>query len=113
MGRVVLELSRCFPTTAEEKVNEWRAMDIGGPTDVQHVAHVTFDRFNGFLGLPSEFEPDVPKKAPSARFLKLLSFVLLAFNENRDSKNENMDLKFSFRKKDECINKFDILEDFI
>ncbi|CAN7039726.1 unnamed protein product [Brassica oleracea var. botrytis] len=41
-------------------------MDIGGPTDVQHVAHVTFDRFNGFLGLPSEFEPDVPKKAPSA-----------------------------------------------
>ncbi|KAG2260705.1 hypothetical protein Bca4012_008702 [Brassica carinata] len=41
-------------------------MDIGGPTDIQHVAHVTFDRFNGFLGLPSEFEPDVPRKAPSA-----------------------------------------------
>ncbi|CAN8295004.1 unnamed protein product [Cochlearia groenlandica] len=41
-------------------------MDIGGPTNIQHVAHVTFDRFNGFLGLPSEFEPDVPTKAPSA-----------------------------------------------
>ncbi|CAF2051690.1 unnamed protein product [Brassica napus] len=41
-------------------------MEIGGPTNIQHVAHVTFDRFNGFLGLPSEFEPDVPKKAPSA-----------------------------------------------
>ncbi|CAN6908465.1 unnamed protein product [Brassica oleracea] len=41
-------------------------MDIGGPTNIQHVTHVTFDRFNGFLGLPSEFEPDVPKKAPSA-----------------------------------------------
>ncbi|KAL1201889.1 Rho GTPase-activating protein 5 [Cardamine amara subsp. amara] len=41
-------------------------MDIGGPTNVRHVAHVTFDRFNGFLGLPSEFEPDVPRKAPSA-----------------------------------------------
>ncbi|XP_010544338.2 PREDICTED: rho GTPase-activating protein 5-like [Tarenaya hassleriana] len=41
-------------------------MDIGCPTNVRHVAHVTFDRFNGFLGLPSEFEPDVPRKAPSA-----------------------------------------------
>ncbi|TVU50917.1 hypothetical protein EJB05_02314 [Eragrostis curvula] len=28
-------------------------MEIGWPTDVQHVAHVTFDRFHGFLGLPS------------------------------------------------------------
>lgn len=41
-------------------------MDIGGPTNIRHVAHVTFDRFDGFLGLPSEFEPDVPRKAPSA-----------------------------------------------
>jgi len=28
---------------------------------------VTFDRFNGFLGLPSELEPEVPPRAPSAR----------------------------------------------
>ncbi|CAN6439209.1 unnamed protein product [Victoria cruziana] len=42
------------------------SMDIGWPTDVRHVAHVTFDRFNGFLGLPDEFEPDVPRRAPSA-----------------------------------------------
>ncbi|KAI4382240.1 hypothetical protein MLD38_008228 [Melastoma candidum] len=42
------------------------AMEIGWPTDVQHVAHVTFDRFNGFLGLPVEFEPEVPCRAPSA-----------------------------------------------
>ncbi|KAI4386124.1 hypothetical protein MLD38_004084 [Melastoma candidum] len=41
-------------------------MEIGWPTDVQHVAHVTFDRFNGFLGLPVEFEPEVPRRAPSA-----------------------------------------------
>ncbi|KAK1382992.1 Rho GTPase-activating protein 1 [Heracleum sosnowskyi] len=41
-------------------------MDIGWPTNVQHVAHVTFDRFNGFLGLPVEFEPEVPRRAPSA-----------------------------------------------
>lgn len=43
-------------------------MDIGWPTNVQHVAHVTFDRFNGFLGLPVEFELEVPLRAPSARY---------------------------------------------
>ncbi|KFK38520.1 hypothetical protein AALP_AA3G124300 [Arabis alpina] len=42
------------------------AMEIGVPTDVRHVAHVTFDRFHGFLGLPVEFEPEVPRRAPSA-----------------------------------------------
>jgi len=43
------------------------SMDIGWPTEVKHVSHVTFDRFNGFLGLPSELEPEVPPRAPSAR----------------------------------------------
>ncbi|KAK6944041.1 CRIB domain [Dillenia turbinata] len=42
------------------------SMEIGVPTNVRHVAHVTFDRFNGFLGLPVEFEPDVPRRPPSA-----------------------------------------------
>ncbi|CAJ1979135.1 unnamed protein product [Sphenostylis stenocarpa] len=42
------------------------AMDIGWPTNVRHVAHVTFDRFNGFLGLPREFEPEVSTRPPSA-----------------------------------------------
>ncbi|GAB2272168.1 Rho GTPase-activating protein 1 [Dionaea muscipula] len=41
-------------------------MEIGIPTNVRHVAHVTFDRFHGFLGLPVEFEPEVPRRAPSA-----------------------------------------------
>ncbi|KAL6998036.1 Rho GTPase-activating protein 1 [Sarracenia purpurea var. burkii] len=41
-------------------------MEIGEPTNVRHVAHVTFDRFNGFLGLPVEFEPEVPRRPPSA-----------------------------------------------
>lgn len=41
-------------------------MDISPPTNVRHVAHVTFDRFNGFLGLPDEFEPDFPRRPPSA-----------------------------------------------
>ncbi|XP_068662029.1 rho GTPase-activating protein 5-like [Aristolochia californica] len=50
-------------TTGRE---ELCSMEIGWPTNVQHVAHVTFDRFNGFLGLPVEFEPEVPRRAPSA-----------------------------------------------
>ncbi|MBA0604891.1 hypothetical protein Godav_017519 [Gossypium davidsonii] len=41
-------------------------MDIGIPTNVRHVSHVTFDRFRGFLGLPVEFEPEVPTRVPSA-----------------------------------------------
>ncbi|XP_073296900.1 rho GTPase-activating protein 5-like [Primulina huaijiensis] len=54
----------CSSTTsgAEEK----HMMEIGWPTNVKHVAHVTFDRFNGFLGLPVEFEPQVPRRPPSA-----------------------------------------------
>ncbi|KAG5239343.1 hypothetical protein OIU76_015761 [Salix suchowensis] len=42
------------------------SMEIGWPTNVRHVAHVTFDRFNGFLGLPVEFEPEVARRPPSA-----------------------------------------------
>ncbi|KAI3518819.1 hypothetical protein L1887_07637 [Cichorium endivia] len=53
-------------TTATEEKRDLSAMEIGWPTNVRHVAHVTFDRFNGFLGLPVEFEPEVPRRAPSA-----------------------------------------------
>lgn len=42
-------------------------MEIGWPTNVQHITHVTFDRFNGFLGLPVEFEVEIPGRVPSAR----------------------------------------------
>jgi hypothetical protein len=45
------------------------AMEIGWPTDVRHVAHVTFDRFHGFRGVPAELQPEVDGggiKAPSA-----------------------------------------------
>ncbi|KAF5819612.1 putative Rho GTPase activation protein [Helianthus annuus] len=52
-------------TVAEERL-DLSGMEIGWPTDVRHVAHVTFDRFNGFLGLPVEFEPEVLRRAPSA-----------------------------------------------
>lgn len=54
-----------------------KKMEIGFPTSVRHVAHVTFDRFNGFLGLPVEFEPEVPRRPPSARFVlfQILNFA--------------------------------------
>ena len=52
------------------------SLDISSPTEVRHVSHVTFDRFNGFLGLPTELEPDVPGKVPSARFGSLTLFNL-------------------------------------
>ncbi|KAE9593858.1 hypothetical protein Lal_00036452 [Lupinus albus] len=41
-------------------------MEIGWPTNVKHVSHVTFDRFNGFLGLPIELQLDIPSPVPSA-----------------------------------------------
>lgn len=47
-------------------LNDIVKMDIGWPTNVQHINHVTFDRFNGFLGLPVEFELEVPRRVPSA-----------------------------------------------
>uniref|UniRef100_A0A1D1Y3G7 Rho GTPase-activating protein gacA n=1 Tax=Anthurium amnicola TaxID=1678845 RepID=A0A1D1Y3G7_9ARAE len=43
-----------------------RSVDIGWPTNVRHVAHVTFDRFHGFLWLPEELQPQVPRRVPSA-----------------------------------------------
>ncbi|XP_043702721.1 rho GTPase-activating protein 5-like isoform X2 [Telopea speciosissima] len=55
-------LVACRTTVREELCS----MEIGWPTNVRHVAHVTFDRFDGFLGLPDEFEPEVPRRAPSA-----------------------------------------------
>ncbi|GLT42536.1 hypothetical protein SLA2020_165290 [Shorea laevis] len=41
-------------------------MEIGWPTNVRHISHVTFDRFNGFLGLPVEFQVEIPCRVPSA-----------------------------------------------
>lgn len=57
-------LAGCRTEGGEEDL---RSMEIGWPTNVQHVAHVTFDRFHGFLGLPVEFEPEILRRAPSAR----------------------------------------------
>ncbi|KAG0487460.1 hypothetical protein HPP92_009555 [Vanilla planifolia] len=61
----ILTVLRKVGCSTEGKEEAGR-MEIGLPTDVRHVAHVTFDRFHGFLGLPVEFEPEVPRRAPSA-----------------------------------------------
>lgn len=61
----VLKKSLVTCTTSVEMEEE--AMDIGCPTDVRHVSHVTFDPFNGFLGLPLDLQPQLPPKVPSAR----------------------------------------------
>nr|ACN28992.1 unknown [Zea mays] len=55
------------PEQEEDGVTPPGGMQIGGPTDVRHVSHVTFDRFIGFLDLPADLEPDVPRPVPSAR----------------------------------------------
>lgn len=52
----------------QEVISALHPMEIGWPTNVQHITHVTFDRFHGFLGLPVEFEVEVPCRAPSARY---------------------------------------------
>jgi hypothetical protein len=43
-------------------------MEIGWPTDGRHFAHLTLDRFHGFLGLPVEFEVELPPAFPSSRY---------------------------------------------
>lgn len=57
----------CRIDTGEEVVSSFNNVEIGCPTNVQHITHVTFDRFDGFLGLPDEFEVDIPGRVPSAR----------------------------------------------
>ncbi|KAF5806255.1 putative CRIB domain superfamily protein [Helianthus annuus] len=42
-------------------------IELGWPTSVQHLTHVTFNRFHGFLGLPIEFEVEIPFRVPNAR----------------------------------------------
>ncbi|MCO5567485.1 hypothetical protein L7F22_021178 [Adiantum nelumboides] len=62
---LVLEALRRSGLTCQGSVDDI-SMEIGWPTNVRHVAHVTFDRFNGFLGLPIEFQMEVPRRVPSA-----------------------------------------------
>ena len=65
---ILLAALRKSLVTCSVEREDVSAVDISWPTNVQHVSHVTFDRFNGFLGLPVELEPEVPRRVPSARF---------------------------------------------
>ncbi|RVW95425.1 Rho GTPase-activating protein 3 [Vitis vinifera] len=63
---ILLAALRKSLVTCSVEREDVSAVDISWPTNVQHVSHVTFDRFNGFLGLPVELEPEVPRRVPSA-----------------------------------------------
>ncbi|MFS7941485.1 putative Rho GTPase activation protein [Helianthus anomalus] len=56
----------CRVDHREDQKSALHQMEIGWPTNVQHLTHVTFDRFHGFLGLPVEFEVEIPCRVPSA-----------------------------------------------
>ncbi|KAK6158954.1 hypothetical protein DH2020_006268 [Rehmannia glutinosa] len=66
LGVVAAALRKSLVTCSVVADDVASDVDIGWPTDVRHVSHVTFDRFNGFLGIPVELQPDVPRKPPSA-----------------------------------------------
>lgn len=67
LGMVAAVLRRSLVTCSVERdEDDLDDIEISCPTDVKHIAHVTFDRFNGFLGLPVEFQPEVPWRVPSA-----------------------------------------------
>ncbi|XP_019432875.1 PREDICTED: rho GTPase-activating protein 3-like [Lupinus angustifolius] len=63
---VLSVLKKSLVTCSVERDDVSSSLDISWPTEACHVSHVTFDRFNGFLGLPTELEPEVPKRVPSA-----------------------------------------------
>ncbi|TXG63083.1 hypothetical protein EZV62_010077 [Acer yangbiense] len=54
---LVSALRKSLITCSVER-DDVSSMDISWPTEVRHVSHVTFDRYNGFLGLPTELEPE-------------------------------------------------------
>ncbi|XP_020580606.1 rho GTPase-activating protein 5-like [Phalaenopsis equestris] len=66
MATAALRRSAAICSVGTGEVGAGTCMDIGWPSDVQHISHVTFDRFDGFLGLPVEFQLHIPCKAPSA-----------------------------------------------
>lgn len=63
---VLMAVLRKSLVTCSVEREDVSSLDISWPTEVRHVSHVTFDRFNGFLGLPTELEPEVPRRVPSA-----------------------------------------------
>ncbi|KAJ7972870.1 Rho GTPase-activating protein [Quillaja saponaria] len=56
----------CRVDQRDDVISAVHHMEIGWPMNVRHITHVTFDRFNGFLGLPVEFQVEIPGRVPSA-----------------------------------------------
>lgn len=79
LAAVRKSLVSCRIEDGEDVIPTVHHMEIGWPTNVQHITHVTFDRFNGFLGLPVEFEVEIPCRVPSARYLLLCRAFLFLF----------------------------------
>jgi len=67
LASVAAVLRKSLLVTCSVEREDLSPSDISCPTDVRHIAHVTFDRFSGFLGLPLELQPEVPTRVPSAR----------------------------------------------
>ncbi|XP_057532678.1 rho GTPase-activating protein 3-like [Amaranthus tricolor] len=63
---VATALRKSLLVTCSVEREDVSSLDISYPTNVQHISHVTFDRFKGFLGLPQEFQPEILKRVPSA-----------------------------------------------
>ncbi|PHT62941.1 Rho GTPase-activating protein 2 [Capsicum annuum] len=65
-ARKLKSMVSCRVDRQEDVITAVQQMEIGWPTNVQHLTHVTFDRFHGFLGLPVEFQVEIPCRVPSA-----------------------------------------------
>lgn len=78
---VVAALKKSLVTCSVDR-EDVSSLDISWPTEVRHVSHVTFDRFNGFLGLPSEFQPEIPTRVPSARSIYYCLIISIVHNIN-------------------------------
>ncbi|PHU16239.1 Rho GTPase-activating protein 2 [Capsicum chinense] len=65
-ARKLKSMVSCRVDRQEDVITAVQQMEIGWPTNVQHLTHVTFDRFHGFLGLPVEFQVENPCRVPSA-----------------------------------------------
>ncbi|KAF3666733.1 Rho GTPase-activating protein 2 [Capsicum annuum] len=65
-ARKLKSMVSCRVDRQEDVITAVQQMEIGWPTNVQHLTHVTFDLFHGFLGLPVEFQVEIPCRVPSA-----------------------------------------------
>ncbi|KAE8703633.1 Rho GTPase-activating protein 3 [Hibiscus syriacus] len=80
---ILAELLRKSLVTCRVDTDDISSMDISWPTEVRHVSHVTFDRFNGFLRLPTDLQPEVPTRVPSASVFGVSAKSMQCSNDGR------------------------------